>query len=221
MVVEPTTGMQLGLVRGGRLEAGAAFDAGQERLVQLPPAEIPDYYLGRFEVTQAQWERVMGANPSRVRGDRRPVEQVSWDQAAEFARRLSALAGRPFRLPSEAEWAWAFRSGGGPGPSSDASGLAAYAGDAHRPIRDAGSPPANSLGIFDLAGNVSEWCADPYSPRPAEAGPGGDPDDGYRVLRGAAGGAAGEGISGAYRIGFHRAWVGRTVGFRVVSPATW
>jgi formylglycine-generating enzyme required for sulfatase activity len=226
VIRETLTHAELVFVAGGHLEAGEEFDAGLEKSVMLPAAEVSDYYLGRFEVSQAQWRVVMGGNPSRVIGERRPVEQVSWDDAVEFTKRLSVLSGRPFRLPSEAEWEWAFWRGRGQVKSSIERGarrrlLADYAGDSQRPIREVGARHPDALGLFDLDGNVSEWCADRYSPSPAEAGSRDEQDNGYRVLRGGAADAPYGEVEEAFRIAFDRSWVGRTVGFRLASPVKW
>ena len=215
---EPSTGMEFLRVTGGTLVWGPP--SGDARAPAGRPAEVsvPGFYLGRTEVTQAQWRTVMGSVPSWFRGDRRPVDQVSWDDAREFARRLSDRSGRRFRLPAEAEWEYAARSGGRdetwPGTADRATvGELAWfrenSGGGSREVR--GLRP-NGLGFHDMGGNVWEWCDDRYLP----AGPGA-PDDEHRVLRGGSWDDTLERVTATYRLRFVRSWVGRTVGFRLAA----
>ena len=135
---------------------------------------VDNFEIGKYEVTQAQWKAVMGANASKFTscGDSCPVDQISWRQAQEFARRLSALGKGTFRLPTEAEWEYACRSGGKdeiwPGGVTDTYvyEIAWFdkeaAGNQTNPV---GTKMPNGLGIHDMAGNVWEWNADWYDPR--------------------------------------------------------
>ncbi len=137
---------------------------------EKPPhrVSVKAYRLGKYEVTQAQWRAVMGANPSHFQGDDRPVEKVSWDDIQTFLQRLNAgNPGQPYRLPSEAEWEYATRAGtttaywwgkgsGNGHANCNGCGSGAY-GEETAPV---GSFPANPFGLHDTAGNVWEWVAD-------------------------------------------------------------
>ncbi len=124
------------------------------------------FHLGTFPVTQEQWQAIMGNNPSRFKGRKRPVETVSWDDCVEFCDRLGQRTGMRIRLPTEAEWEYACRAG-----TSTAyhfgnelePRLANYAGSN---TSEVGSYPPNAWGLYDMHGNVSEWCQDWYGPYP-------------------------------------------------------
>ena len=126
-----------------------------------------DYYMSKYEVTQALWEAVMGSNPSRYKGDNLPVEMVSWDDCQEFISKLNSLTGRKFRLPTEAEWEYAARGGKKSrsyqySGSSNISDVAWYDGNSGSKTHPVGTKQANELGIYDMSGNVREWCSDWY-----------------------------------------------------------
>ena len=147
--------------------------------------------MGKYEVTQAQWEAVMGSNPSKYKGSNLPVENVSYEDAVAFCRKLSSLTGRTYRLPTEAEWEYAARGGNQSqgykySGSNDLSSVAWYSG--FRGTHAVGIKRANELGLYDMSGNVWEWCSDwygknyySYSPQSNPQGPGSGK---YRVIRG-------------------------------------
>jgi formylglycine-generating enzyme required for sulfatase activity len=145
-----------------------------------------DYYLGVYEVTQAQYEKVMGKNPSYFQGAKvgnenadLPVENVSWDDTVEFCKKLSDLpeekkAGRVYRLPTEAEWEYACRAGGVTafsfGESSESLGdYAWFDENSRRQTHPVGQKKPNAWGLYDLHGNVWEWCSDRYGEYPQGA----------------------------------------------------
>ena len=126
-----------------------------------------DYYMGKYEVTQALWEAVMGSNPSYFKGDNLPVEKMSWNDCQEFISKLNSMTGRKFRLPTEAEWEYAARGGKKSrgyqySGSSNISDVAWYDGNSGSKTHPVGTKQANELGIYDMSGNVYEWCLDWY-----------------------------------------------------------
>ena len=150
-----------------------------------------DYYIGKYEVTQALWQAVMGDNPSRFNGDNLPVENVSWDDCQEFISQLNRITGKTFRLPTEAEWEYAARGGKKSrgyqySGSNDISDVAWYDGNSGNKTHAVGSKQANELGIYDMSGNVWEWCQDwhgSYSSS-SQTNPTGVKSGSYRVIRG-------------------------------------
>ena len=126
-----------------------------------------DYYIGKYEVTQALWQAVMGNNPSNFKGDNLPVEEVSWDDCQEFISKLNSITGKKFRLPTEAEWEYAARGGKKSqgyqySGSNNISDVAWYEDNSRSKTHTVGSKQANELGIYDMTGNVMEWCHDWY-----------------------------------------------------------
>ena len=126
-----------------------------------------DYYMGKYEVTQALWQAVMGSNPSKFKGDDLPVEQVSWDDCQEFISKLNSMTDRKFRLPTEAEWEYAARGGKKSrgyqySGSNSISDVAWYTDNSGRKTHPVGTKQSNELGLYDMAGNVWEWCQDWY-----------------------------------------------------------
>jgi formylglycine-generating enzyme required for sulfatase activity len=205
--------------------------------------KLPEFYLGKFEVSQAEWravarlpkiDRELNPDPSYFKGDDLPVEQVSWDEAVEFCKRLSLKTGRVYRLPSEAEWEYAARSNArGPFAFGEAitpdivnyNGEYPYAGAAKgmnrkKTVALGSLRIANAFGLYDLHGNVEEWCADNwhdnYDGAPVDGSAwasGGDPE--YQVLRGGSWYS-----SASYCRHSQRSWLGHQyrfsgVGFRV------
>jgi len=152
-----------------------------------------DFLLGIHPVTQAQWRAVMGNNPSCFKGDDLPVEMVSWKDAVAFCKKLGKMDGKKYRLPTEAEWEYACRAGTTTpfhtGPTLSSRQANCYP-NGKGPYREqtsrVGAYPPNPWGIFDMHGNVAEWCADFYGNYPpGEAlDPEGPPTGNSRVYRG-------------------------------------
>ncbi len=132
---------------------------------------VPPFFMGKYPVTQAQWQAVMNSNPSRFRGANRPVERVSWFDCVKFCEKLSEIIGRPCRLPSEAEWEYACRAGTTT-PFHFGETLTTELANYNRnygETTDVGSFPPNAFGLYDMHGNVWEWCADTWHSNYSEA----------------------------------------------------
>ena len=153
------------LVSGGSFMMGSDFEPDG---VPQHRVTLDDFYIGRHEVTQALWQEVMGNNPSQNRGDNLPVENVSWLDCMEFIKRLNELTGKQFRLPTEAEWEYACRGGStGKGFAFKAGDsideIAWYAENSNEMTHPVATKAPNGLGIYDMVGNVEEWCSSRYS----------------------------------------------------------
>jgi formylglycine-generating enzyme required for sulfatase activity len=226
-------GMQLTLIPGGEFLMGSPDserDAGAEKPQHRVQITRP-FYLGTYEVTQAEYERVMGTNPSSLKtpGSRAPVEQVLWEDAQALCQKLSSLAeeraaGRVYRLPTEAEWEYACRAGSASrfcfGDDETAFGDFAWfkdnsAGTTH-PV---GQKKPNGWGLYDMHGNVCEWCQDWYDPDYYKVASPGDPpgpsSGSYRVYRGGSCVIWPQICRSAYRFGGVPSYRSRNLGFRV------
>ena len=175
-------------VEGGTFAMGSKRGGSAEKLVHN--VTLDSYYIGETEITQAQWRAIMGSNPSRFTGDNHPVENVSWEDAQEFCKKLSALTGKKYVLPTEAQWEYAAR-GGNKSKGYTYSGsnreddVVVYDASSHYNVK---SKKPNELGIYDMSGNLEEWCSDwydssYYSTSP-ETNPHGPSSGSLRVLRG-------------------------------------
>lgn len=181
-------------VQGGTFMMGATSEQGSDAESDEKPAHqvtLSGFYIGKYEVTQREWETIMGNNPSAFRGDNHPVENVSWDDCQEFIRKLNARTGRCFRLPTEAEWEFASRGGiksrgyrySG---SHYLTNVAWYDVNSSEQTHDVGTRQPNELGIYDMSGNVCEWCFDWYGgySSSSQTNPTGPLNGTGRVLRG-------------------------------------
>ena len=181
-----------------------------------------DYYIGKYEVTQALWQAVMGNNPSYFKGDDLPVD-VSWDDCQEFISKLNNITGKKFRLPTEAEWEFAARGGNKNrdylySGSNNISDVAWYDANSGNKTHDIGSKQANELGIYDMSGNVCEWCQDwfgSYSSS-SQVNPKGSNSGSYRVIRGGSWSNTASGCRSSHRYGYPPGGRYGFVGLRLV-----
>ena len=145
------------------------------------------FWLGKYEVTQAQWESVMGGNRSRFKGPDRPVDSVSWEDCQSFIRKANVALGGVARLPTEAEWEYACRAGSGAAISGNGhlGDMAWYDGNSDSQTHAVGKNQANAWGFYDMHGNVLEWCFDWFAKTDGQAvDPKGPPNGSFKVLRG-------------------------------------
>lgn len=176
-------------VEGGMFFMGSS--SGEENELPVHSVTLSDYYIGETEVTQELWQAVMGSNPSYFIGSQRPVEQVSWHDCQEFIERLNELTGGNFRLPTEAEWEYAARGGNKSrgytySGSNNIKKVAWYANNSKSSTHEVKGKLPNELGLYDMSGNVWEWCQDWYGSYSEESitNPEGSVSGSTRVNRG-------------------------------------
>ena len=225
------TGMEFVWVPGGEFWMGCGEneqDCGDDEKPRHL-VRVKGFWIGKYEVTRAQWETIMGENPSKFKGANRPVDYVSWDDAQEFLQKLNATVGAgsepapTFRLPSEAEWEYAARAGTQTaysfGDDPDQLGdYAWYSENSNDETHPVGQKQPNAFGLYDMHGNVWEWVADTY-----HSNYDGAPTDGSarvaggsnRVLRGGSWYGGPWGVRSAHR-NYDPAVRGDGVGFRVL-----
>ncbi|MDL2310154.1 formylglycine-generating enzyme family protein, partial [Parabacteroides sp. OttesenSCG-928-B22] len=180
-------------------------------------------YIGKYPVSQKEWRAVMGDNPSSFKGDNLPVENVSWHDAQEFVQRLSTQTGKTYRLPTEAEWEFAAR-GGTKSAGYKYSGsntldpVAWYSANSENRTHPVGQKLPNELGIYDMSGNVWEWCSDWYGNYNSntQSNPKGPASGSDRVLRGGSWGIVPRGCRSSNRNYFTPLYSYDNYGFRVV-----
>ncbi len=190
-------------IPAGSFEMGSPVDE-EKRIKSESPqhkVNIKPFFMGKFAVTQAQYQEIMSKNPSYFKGDKRPVEKVSWNDATEFCDKLTQRTGRAYRLPSEAEWEYACRAGTttpfhfGETITTDLvnyNGDYTYAdaskGEYRKQTIEVESFPPNTFGLYDMHGNISEWCQDTwhsnYNDAPSDGSAWIDHDNDIHVLRG-------------------------------------
>ena len=177
-------------VRGGRYIMGATDEQGEEAGDDERPAhevEVSDFYIAETEVTQELWEAVMGYNPSHFKGAKLPVESIRYRDIDLFMMKLEFFTGIHFRLPSEAEWEYAARGGERSkhtkyAGSDDYEAVAWYCNNSGNHSHEVATKAPNELGIFDMSGNVEEWCEDVW--KPYALGADGENESNVRVRRG-------------------------------------
>ena len=238
--------LEMVAIPGGTFKMGSANGQGEDRERPQHSVTIGPFLMGKYPVTQAQWRAVaalpqvdheLDANPSGFKGDSRPVEQVSWYDAVEFCKRLSQHTGQNYRLPSEAEWEYACRAGtttpfhfGETLTSALANYRASttYSSESTSEYRkqttNVGSFPANAFGLYDMHGNVREWCADHWHKDYKGAPTDGSvwlsaEEDAWRCIRGGSWGSVPRYCRSAYRDFYSPDIRYYAVGFRVSCVA--
>ena len=176
-------------VQGGTFMMGSENGRNNEKPIHQ--VTLSDFYIAKYPVTQALWKAIMGNNPSHFKGDKLPVEQVSWDDCQEFIKKLNEKTEEKYRLSTEAEWEFAAR-GGSQSKGCEYSGgndlkeVGWFKDNSDRKTHPVGQKRANELGIYEMSGNVWEWCADwfgDYSVK-VKNNPRGSEQGKFRVLRG-------------------------------------
>ena len=182
-------------VAGGTFQMGATSEQGSDVYGDEEPVHsvtLSDYYIGQTEVTQELWQAVMGSNPFGFKGDnQRPVEDVSWNDCQEFIEKLNRLTGKNFRLPTEAEWEYAARGGNKSrgykySGSNNPDAVAWYDDNSGGKTHPVAHKQTNESGLYDMSGNVWEWCFDRYGDYSSnsQTNPRGASTGCHRVLRG-------------------------------------
>jgi formylglycine-generating enzyme required for sulfatase activity len=227
-------------VEGGTFQMGSTN--GQDGENPMHTVTVKSFYMGKYEVTQKEWAAVMGSNPSNFKGDNLPVEQVSWNDAIEYCNKLSLKEGLTpayrgsgnavtcdfnasgYRLPTEAEWEYAAKEGNKDYISYEYSGgngvdgVAWYGGNSGRTSHPVGTKQANSLGLYDMSGNVWEWCWDWFGnySSGSQTNPTGAFSGTRRVFRGGSWLNDAASVRSAFRHNFTPSDRGNYLGFRLV-----
>jgi formylglycine-generating enzyme required for sulfatase activity len=223
--------MELVLIRPGTFRMGDANGDAEEKPVHKVAIEKP-FYLGKFEVTQEQWKAVMGFNRSHFQGAKLPVERISWEDCRAFVKKLNEKFPKSsvtFRLPTEAEWEYACRAGTSTryGFGDDATKLGEYAwfeNNAGGKTHPVGQKKPNAWGLYDMCGNVWEWCGDwyedQYYAQSPENNPTGPAEGSHRILRGGSWSDGPSSCRSAYRYGLPPWFCVYCYSFRVAASAT-
>jgi formylglycine-generating enzyme required for sulfatase activity len=230
------------LVEGGTFRMGS--DNGENDEKPVHTVTVKGFYMGKYEVTQKEWVEVMGNNPSNFKGDNLPVENISWNEAVEYCNKLSIKEGLTpayrgsgnnitcdfnaagYRLPTEAEWEYGAKGGNKDYISYEYSGgnsvesVAWYTGNSGSRTHPVGTKQANSLGLYDMSGNVWEWCWDWYGNyrNEAQTNPAGASSGTTRVERGGSWGYGAAFVRSADRDYFTPSNRDSNLGFRLVRP---
>ena len=224
--VEPITGMEFVWVEGGCFQMGDSFGEGEDDERPVHEVCVDSFGMSRHELTQGQWQKIMGNNPSKfTKGNNYPVEQVSWVDTQDFIRKLNTHTGSSFRLPTEAEWEYAACSGGKKekyAGGSDIDRLAWYDGNSGDSTHPVGTKEPNGIGLYDMSGNVWEWCADWYDKnyyqQSLRNNPRGPSSGSFRVIRDGCWNGSFWLARCSNRDGFGPGYRLDNLGFRVVLP---
>ena len=217
-------GVSFNMVRvdGGTFMMGATEEQGSDAEKAEKPAHqvtLSTYSIGETEVTQALWQAVMGSNPSRNKSENLPVEEVSWKDCQKFIYNLRKMTGKRFRLPTEAEWEYAARGGNKSrgykySGSNDLDSVAWYTGSKTHDVK---TKQANELGLYDMSGNVWEWCQDKWGDYKSgsQTNPNGPSSGSPRVVRGGCWGVGPQFCRSSYRASYNPSHGFDTLGLRL------
>jgi|APCOG7522876152_1049122.scaffolds.fasta_scaffold15171_2 formylglycine-generating enzyme required for sulfatase activity len=229
-----TLGMELVLIQPGQFMMGSPEDEPGRNSGEKPHQVnlTKPFYLQTTEVTQAQWKALMGKNPASNKrcGESCPVEEVSWEDAQEFVRKLNQKEGTDkYRLPTEAEWEYACRAGSTTafpngsitkldcGRDANLDAIAWYCGNSQNIIKPVAGKKPNVWGLYDMLGNVQEWCQDWFGAYPDDevTNPHGSKKGSYRVMRGGVWYSPARDCRSASRFGSPPRYRFRHIGFRL------
>jgi formylglycine-generating enzyme required for sulfatase activity len=238
------TGSLPGFVRieGGSFQMGSSTGESNEKPIHT--VTVKSFSMGKYQVTQKEWTAVMGSNPSNFKGDNRPVENVTWYETVEYCNKRSLKEGltpayrgsgdtitcdwnaNGYRLPSEAEWEFAAKGGAKEyliteySGSNNVEAVAWYTGNSGSSTHPVGTKAANSLGLYDMSGNVWEWCWDWYGPydNSSQTNPAGASSGSVRVVRGGSWLNSAGLVRSAYRYSYAPSFRSSYIGFRLVRP---
>ena len=212
-------------VEGGTFLMGGADEEAYGDEKPVHKVQVYPFYLARYPVTQALWQAVMRNNPSNFKGADRPVERVSWDDCQDFLQKLNAHTGKNYRLPTEAEWEYAARGGAysegylsaGSDKLKDVGWYDENSGNETHPV---GEKLPNELGLYDLSGNVWEWCEDWYGSYPSgsQTNPTGPSRGSDRVSRGGSWISVAQYCRVSYRYPYSPEGRDFNLGFRLALP---
>ena len=216
-------------VEGGAFQMGGTDENASDREIPIHQVNVPSFYIGKYPVTQELWEAIMGNNRSGFEGPQHPVDSVSWNDAKEFIQQLNRQSSQSYRLPTEAEWEFAARGGihteeylySGSDKLSEVGWYVQNSGSQTQPV---GQLLENELGLFDMSGNVLEWCEDDfhdnYEGAPVDGSAWIDRPEraGGRVLRGGDWGSRARNCRVSSRTRGGPGGRNRFVGFRLVLP---
>ena len=214
------------LVEGGSFMMGShSTEADRQNDEHQHQVSVSSFYMSRYQVTQAQWRAVMNTDPSYFKGDSLPVEQVSWEDIQVFLQKLNKKTKQKFRLPTEAEWEYAARGGQQSkgfiyAGSDKLEEVGYYDRNSTNQMHPVGRKKPNELGIYDMSGNVFEWCQDwydnSYYKNSPDNNPTGPTSGTYRVLRGGSWSIFAQGCRVAARYNIAPNYRNSSIGFRLV-----